>query len=63
VHPDANKYEIREAVQKLFNVRVIDVPHHARLGKRRRRRYKAGYTKSWKKAIVTLSRDDTIEII
>lgn len=64
VHPDANKTEIKAAVQKLFGVKVIDVRTMNMRGKRRRRRsMRYGMTSSWKKVIVTISRDDTIEII
>jgi len=63
VHAKANKAEIKHAVESLFDVKVIEVRTMNRLGKVRRRGYHIGRTPSWKKAIVTLSRDDTIEII
>ena len=63
VHPDANKAEIKQAVEKLFDVKVIEVRTMKRSGKIRRRGYHLGRTRDWKKAVVTLSRDDTIEII
>jgi len=64
VHPDANKAEIKTAIEKLFDVKVIEVRTMNRQGKLRRRRHlRYGRTRSWKKAVVTLSRDNTIEII
>jgi large subunit ribosomal protein L23 len=60
---DANKIEIRKAVEQLFdNVKVVAVRTMIRKGKRRRLRYKAGRTRSWKRALVFISEDSTIEI-
>lgn len=62
VHPDANKIEIKNAIEKLFKVKVVQVntlnvkPKRKRLGK-----YE-GRTRKWKKAIVTLAPGDKIEI-
>jgi large subunit ribosomal protein L23 len=62
VHPDANKIEIKNAVEKLFKVKVTSVntinvkPKRKRLGKFE------GKTSSWKKAIVTLKEGDKIEL-
>lgn len=51
----ANKIEIRQAVEKLFNVKVAAVNVMNRQGKRKRvRSAKAGRRPDWKKAIVTL---------
>lgn len=61
VHKDATKIQIRNAVEKLFNVKVVSVnvinvkPKVKRLGKF------TGTTASWKKAIVTLRSGDKIE--
>jgi len=63
VHKSANKAEIRDAIQKLFEVTVTDVRTMNMQGKSRRRRFKMGRTRSWKKAIVKLAKNDTIEII
>ena len=52
VHPDANKYEIKEAVRRLFNVKVIDCTVMNVGGKLKRVRTRPGRTSSWKKAIV-----------
>jgi large subunit ribosomal protein L23 len=57
----ANKIQIREAVERLFNVKVTDV--HTMIVRGRMRRMGRGYakTKNWKKAIVSLKDGDTIE--
>ncbi|MGD0677893.1 MAG: 50S ribosomal protein L23 [Polyangiaceae bacterium] len=58
---DANKVQIRDAVQKLFNVHVTDVNTMLMRGKDRR--MGRGYAKmqNWKKAIVTLKAGDSID--
>ncbi len=65
VHPDANKIEIRRAIEALFNVRVTKVNTMMVRGKGRRRtmRHREGHTEQWKKAIVTLMAGDRIEVI
>ena len=60
---DANKVEIRQAVEKLFKVKVLKVNTLRMMGKARRRGYVAGMTPDWKKAMVTLKEGDTIEIL
>lgn len=51
----ANKLDVRSAVEELFEgVKVLKVRIQNRRGKPRRYRFRYGYTKSWKKAIVTL---------
>jgi large subunit ribosomal protein L23 len=57
----ATKEDIRRAVEELFDVRVIKVNTQSRKGKPRRHRFRRGYTKDWKKAIVTLDSEDRIE--
>ena len=60
---DANKIEIRHAVEALFDVRVAAVNVMNRSGKRKRlRRAKYGRRPDWKKAVVSLS-EGTIEVI
>ncbi len=54
VHPLATKTEIKEAVQALFDVKVVDVRTQNRRGKTRRYRLKVGRMRNWKKAIVKL---------
>ena len=62
VHPDANKTEIKEAVQTIFSVRVTNVNTLHRKGKRKRTRQVVGVRKATKRALVTLHPDDKIEI-
>ncbi|MDP9295875.1 MAG: 50S ribosomal protein L23 [Actinomycetota bacterium] len=58
----ANKTEIKEAIQKIWNVQVLKVNTLVRRGKVKRRRYTSGKRADQKRAIVTLSEGDTIEI-
>jgi len=58
---DANKVEIRDAVQRLFNVIVLDVHTQIVRGKEKRIGRFAGRRPHWKKAIVTLKPGQTIE--
>lgn len=63
VDPSANKIEIRQAVEKLFKVKVVRVNTMNRPGKRKRlRTMKYGRTSSWKRAVVTLREGDKIEV-
>jgi large subunit ribosomal protein L23 len=61
VNRKANKIQIRDAIQKLFHVTVVEVNTLVMRGKERR--MGRGYSKlhNWKKAIVTLKAGDTIE--
>jgi large subunit ribosomal protein L23 len=61
VATDANKIEIRHAIQKLFNVTVEDVHTMVVRGKLKRVGRFMGRRPSFKKAIVTLKAGDTIE--
>jgi large subunit ribosomal protein L23 len=61
VNPRATKEDVRQAVEELFNVRVLKVNTQTRKGKPRRYRFRVGYTKDWKKAIVTLHSEDRID--
>ncbi len=58
----ANKIEIAQAVEKLFNVKVDSVRTMHYRGKQRRVGRNVGQRPSWKKAVVTLRAGDTIEI-
>ena len=58
---DANKVEIRHAVQKLWNVDVIDVRTSVVRGKEKRVGRFVGRTSHWKKAIVTLAAGQNVE--
>ena len=60
VHPDANKIQIKEAVEALFKVKVIGCTTMNVLGKMKRLRGRPGRTASYKKAIVRLSEGETI---
>jgi large subunit ribosomal protein L23 len=62
VHPDAHKTQIRQAVEEIFGVRVVDVRTMSVKSKPKRRGYTSGRTRTWKKAIVELHQDDTIEL-
>ena len=62
VDPRANKTEIKEAVQAIWNVRVTSVNTLRRQGKVKRRGYTVGKRADQKRAIVTLAPGDSIEI-
>jgi large subunit ribosomal protein L23 len=62
VDPDANKTEIKEAIQAIFSVRVANVNTLHRKGKVKRTRRTLGVRKATKRALVTLHPDDKIEI-
>lgn len=61
VAPQANKYQIREAVQKLFSVRVREVKTMMVHGKMRRTAKGESKRPNWKKAIVTLADGQKID--
>ena len=62
VHPDANKTEIRQAVEQIWDVRVLSVNTMNRKGKTKRFRFTAGKRPDTKRAIVKLAEGDKIEI-
>ncbi len=62
VAPSATKIDIKRAVQEIYKVKVQDVNTVHVPGKLKRVRVKAGYTSSWKKAIVSLSEGQKIEV-
>ncbi|HEY2333171.1 MAG TPA: 50S ribosomal protein L23 [Acidimicrobiales bacterium] len=64
VHPDANKIQIRQAVESIFGVRVLKVNTLNRPGKRKRNRRSPTFGKraDTKRAIVTLIGDDRIDL-
>lgn len=62
VAPDANKIEIREAVQTVFKVKVDKVNTLRVKGKVRRRGRTSGHTANWKKAVVTLEEGQKIDL-
>lgn len=60
VHPDATKTQIKAAIKKLFNVKVVACTTMNIMGKMKRLRGKPGRTSSYKKAIVRLEKGQTI---
>jgi large subunit ribosomal protein L23 len=62
VDPRANKTEIKEAIQQIWNVRVLNVNTMNRPGKVKRTRLSVGKRPDQKRAVVTLAEGDTIEI-
>jgi large subunit ribosomal protein L23 len=62
VHPDAHKTQIRQAVQELFDVRVVEVRTLSVKSKPKRRGAVKGRTRTWKKAIVQLREGESIPI-
>lgn len=62
VHPDANKTEIKIAVEKVFNVKVTGVNTLNREGKRRRTRFGIGKRPNTKRAIVSVAEGQRIDI-
>ena len=64
VDPSANKTEIRQAIESIFNVRVTNVNTLNRKGKRKRNRKQAtfGTRPDSKRAIVTLAGEDRIDL-
>lgn len=64
VHPNANKIQIRQAIETIFDVKVSRVNTLNREGKRKRQRRKPTFGKrpDTKRAIVTLAGDDRIDL-
>jgi large subunit ribosomal protein L23 len=62
VHADATKPAIKQAIEKIYNVKVLSVRTANRQGKARRVRFKAGKTADWKKAIVVLDANSHIDL-
>ena len=63
VRPDANKVEIRAAVEQVFNVKVTAVRTAAYEGKLKRMGRFAGRRPDWKKAVVTLAPGHKIDLV
>ena len=59
---DANKVQIKQAVEDAYHVKVLKVNTVKMRGKWKRLRYQMGKTSDWKKAIVTLKQGDKIEM-
>jgi large subunit ribosomal protein L23 len=62
VHDDAHKTQIRQAVEALFDVKVVAVRTSSVKSKPKRRGHTSGKTRSWKKAIVQVREGDSIPI-
>ena len=62
VHDDAHKTQIKQAVEELFDVKVVEVRTSAVPSKPKRRGYTSGRTREWKKAVVQLREGDSIPI-
>ena len=62
VAPDANKNEVKQAVEKFFGVKALDVRTMNIQGKPKRLGRYMGRRKDWKKAIVTLQSGDKIDL-
>ena len=62
VHPDAHKTQIRQAVETLFDVHVVEVRTVSVRSKPKRRGYTSGRTRAWKKAIVQVRPGESIPI-
>jgi large subunit ribosomal protein L23 len=62
VHPSAHKTQIRQAVQELFDVHVVEVRTLSVKSKPKRRGAVSGRTRSWKKAIVQIQPGESIPI-
>lgn len=62
VNRKANKIQIKQAIERLYNVKVDEVRTANRRGKLRRRGRHIGVTRSWKKAVVVLHEDYRIDL-
>ena len=62
VHEQANKTQVRKAIEEIFDVRVDDVRTLWVKPKPKRRGWTSGYRRRWKKAVVTLHPEDSIEL-
>ncbi|MCZ6455997.1 MAG: 50S ribosomal protein L23 [Actinobacteria bacterium] len=62
VDPRSNKEEIRDAIEEIFDVRVLRVNTMNRQGKRKRSGYTFGKRKNVKRAIVKIAEGDSIDL-
>ena len=62
VHADAHKTQIKQAIEQLFDVNVVEVRTLSVKSKPKRRGYTSGRTRAWKKAVVQVREGDTIPI-
>src|ERR671910_2902908 len=62
VHPDAHKTQIKQSIEQLFDVTVVEVRTSTVPSKPKRRGYTSGRTREWKKAVVQVREGDSIPI-
>jgi large subunit ribosomal protein L23 len=62
IDPRANKLQVEEAVNKLFQVKALSCNIINVRGKPRTLRGRRGYTSSWKKAVITIAANEKIQI-
>ena len=62
VKKDANKIQIRQAIEEIYKVKVEKVNTQIMPGKLKRVRYQLGITPDWKKAVVTLKPGQKIDL-
>src|SRR5918997_584284 len=62
VHDDAHKTQVRQAIEEVFGVRVQGVRTSWVKSKPKRRGWSSGKTRRWKKAVVQLHPEDSIEL-
>ena len=62
VNPNANKQQIKAAIEKAYDVKVVDVRTMNRKGKPRRAKFRMTTTSDWKKAVVVLDENSRIEL-
>lgn len=63
VAPEANKIEIKQAVEKMFNVKVDQVRTLNMQGKKKRMGRHQGQRPDWKKAVVTLAEGSSVDFL
>ena len=62
VHHNANKPQIKHAVEEIYNVKVVDVRTMTRKGKPRRTKFKMTHASDWKRAVVVLDENSRIDL-
>ena len=62
VNPAANKHQIKDAIERQYNVKVTDVRTMNRKGKPRRSKFKVTTTSNWKRAVIVLEENSRIEL-
>jgi large subunit ribosomal protein L23 len=62
VHHKANKPQIKQAIEQIYNVKVLDVRTMTRKGKPRRTMFKMTHGSDWKRAVVVLDENSKIDL-